>query len=131
MRCRWMRQAARALQAFLVLEAPPIQPPQTISIGSVTLDLRARRALVDGFTVHLPAREAALLMSLMGNAGRVLTIDELARAAGLDRTDQARTRRYMERLRRRLIVHPIGPVLVERVGKGQYRFSLIGTALRD
>ena len=67
-------------------------------------------------------------MVLMRNAGRVLTTVELAQATDSDSTEPAhavrRTRRFMRRLRRRLTVHPLTPVLIERVGDG-FRFTFI------
>jgi DNA-binding response OmpR family regulator len=95
----------------------------------VDLDLHGRRVLIDGWCVHLPAREAALLMVLMRNAGRVLTATELAQATDSDATEPAhavrRTRRFMRRLRRRLTVNPLTPVLIERVGADGFRFTFI------
>ena len=100
-----------------------------ISVGMVALDPHHRRALVEGVCVHLPASEAALLMRLMRNAGRVLTTVELAQADGSYRADPARavrrTRRCMRRLCRRLVVSPVTPVLIERVGPDSFRFVLI------
>ena len=109
-------------------EVEPIAASGIISVGPVDLDLHGRRVLIDGWCVHLPAREAALLMVLMRNAGRVLTTAELAQATDSDSTEPAhavrRTRRFMRRLRRRLTVHPLTPVLIERVGDG-FRFTFI------
>ena len=110
-------------------EVEPIAASGIISVGPVDLDLHGRRVLIDGWCVHLPAREAALLMVLMRNAGRVLTTAELAQATDSDSTEPAhavrRTRRFMRRLRRRLTVQPLTPVLIERVGADGFRFTFI------
>jgi DNA-binding response OmpR family regulator len=110
-------------------EVEPIAASGTLSVGPVDLDLHGRRVLIDGWCVHLPAREATLLMVLMRNAGRVLTTAELAQATNSDSTEPApavrRTRRFMRRLRRRLTVHPLTPVLIERVGADGFRFTFI------
>ena len=104
-----------------------------ISVGTITLDLPGRRALIDGWDLHLPAWEAALLMLLMRNAGRVLTTVELAQQVdGSYSTDPRRAvrraQRSMRRLRRRLLVNPIAPTLIERVGSDGFRFLVIDVA---
>lgn len=120
---------ARGASVATGSEVGPIDALAAISVGPVVLDGRSRRVFINGWGVLLPAQEVALLMVLMRNPGRVLTVAELARAGGLDRTDPARaarrTRQLVRRLRRRLIVHPLTPVLVERIGTVGFRFSLI------
>jgi two-component system copper resistance phosphate regulon response regulator CusR len=54
------------------------QPESTVlTAGAVSLDLRSRRAAVDGRTVDLSAREFALLEALMRHPGQVLTRQQL------------------------------------------------------
>jgi DNA-binding response OmpR family regulator len=48
-----------------------------VRVGDVTLDLRTRRADVDGRSVELTAREFALSETLMRHAGQVLSREQL------------------------------------------------------
>jgi DNA-binding response OmpR family regulator len=48
-----------------------------LTAGAVTLDLRTRRATVEGRTVELTAREFALLETLLRHAGQVLSREQL------------------------------------------------------
>ena len=69
-------------------------------------------------------------MLLMRNTGRVLTTAELTqRVDGSYRTNPRRTvrrtQRSMRRLRRRLLVSPVTPTLIERVGSEGFRFSVV------
>ncbi len=48
-----------------------------LSAGPVVLDLRTRRAEVDGTSIELTAREFALLSTFLRNAGQVLTREQL------------------------------------------------------
>lgn len=93
---------------------------QPITVGGIALDPAARRVRVEGMVIHLPVREAVLLDLLMRCPGRVLGVDDL-RAAG----DAAAGRRTYRRLARRLMVDPLTPRLVERVGGSGYRFTPI------
>lgn len=100
-------------------------PGLSLVVGPVALDRAARRALVAGYVVHLPARKAAILEMLMRNARRVLPATELLAATGdqLDHTRQLR--RLLRRLSRRLAISPLLPQLIERVGPDGYRFISI------
>jgi DNA-binding response OmpR family regulator len=54
------------------------EPEQTVlEAGGVTLDMRARRALVAGRTIELSAREYTMLEVLMRHAGQVLSREQL------------------------------------------------------
>jgi two-component system, OmpR family, copper resistance phosphate regulon response regulator CusR len=48
-----------------------------LSCGGLQLDLRTRRALVDGLTVDLSAREFALVETFLRHAGQVLSREQL------------------------------------------------------
>jgi two-component system response regulator QseB len=53
-------------------------PEQTVlEAGGVTLDIRARRATVEGRTIELSAREYTMLEVLMRHAGQVLSREQL------------------------------------------------------
>jgi len=51
--------------------------PTVLEVGRVTLDLRTRRATVDGRTVELTAREFTMLETLMRHSGQVLSREQL------------------------------------------------------
>jgi two-component system OmpR family response regulator len=51
-----------------------------ISLGRLVLDLKGRRALVDGAGVELSAREWAVLELLAARAGRVVSKDALMKS---------------------------------------------------
>lgn len=51
--------------------------PTVLSAGTVSLDLRSRRAAVDGRTIDLTAREFALLETFMRHPGQVLSRAQL------------------------------------------------------
>ena len=54
------------------------EPEQTVlEAGGVTLDMRARRASVEGKTIELSAREYTMLEVLMRHAGQVLSREQL------------------------------------------------------
>jgi DNA-binding response OmpR family regulator len=54
------------------------EPEQTmLEAGGVTLDMRARRASVEGRTIELSAREYTMLEVLMRHAGQVLSREQL------------------------------------------------------
>jgi two-component system response regulator QseB len=51
--------------------------PTLLEAGPVTLDLRTRKAIVDGQTVDLTAREFTMLETLMHHSGQVLSREQL------------------------------------------------------
>jgi DNA-binding response OmpR family regulator len=54
------------------------EPEQTVlEAGGVTLDMRTRRAMVQGRTIELSAREYTMLEVLMRHAGQVLSREQL------------------------------------------------------
>jgi len=59
------------------LREPASSQPSTLSAGGVSLDLRARRAIVDGRTVELSAREFLLAETLFRHPGQVLSREQL------------------------------------------------------
>jgi DNA-binding response OmpR family regulator len=61
----------------LRLRADPGSAPSVVSVGRVSLDLRSRRATVDGRMVELTAREFALLETFLRHPGQVLSREQL------------------------------------------------------
>jgi DNA-binding response OmpR family regulator len=51
--------------------------PTLLEAGPVTLDLRTRKAIVDGQTIDLTAREFTMLETLMHHSGQVLSREQL------------------------------------------------------
>ncbi len=67
----------RALIRRSTVTEPSSAPDNKISFGGVTVDLKGRRAFVDGSDMHLTRTEIALLAALAENKDAVLTHDEL------------------------------------------------------
>lgn len=88
--------------------------------GPVTLDLRTRRATVDGRSVELTAREFALAETLLRHAGQVLSREQLlSHVWGYDyEPDSNVVEVYVRYLRRKL-----GVATIETVRGMGYRFS--------
>jgi DNA-binding response OmpR family regulator len=59
------------------LREQPEPEPTVLEAGGVTLDMRARRASVQGKTIELSAREYTMLEVLMRHAGQVLSREQL------------------------------------------------------
>jgi len=118
--CWWRRSAYRQHAGR---QAPLI-------VGPAALDVVGRRVLVDGFVVHLPVREAAILEVLMRDAGRVVSPRELHRAIGARRAGEDDVARWVRRLSRRLIVSPLLAPLIESVGTAGYRYTWVDLSRR-
>jgi two-component system copper resistance phosphate regulon response regulator CusR len=61
----------------LRLRTEPAAETTILTAGAVSLDLRSRRANIDGRTIDLTAREFALLETLLRHAGQVLSREQL------------------------------------------------------
>jgi len=67
------------------LRAEPSQEESELAVGSIKLDLRARRAEVAGEQIELSTREFALLETFMQHPGQVLSREQLlSRVWGYD-----------------------------------------------
>ena len=91
----------------------------TISHGRVTVDVRARRALIEGRSVELTSREFALLETLMHHPGQVLSQAQLIdQVWGYDHDTRSNVVEvYIGYLRKKL-----HPDVVETVRGAGYRF---------
>jgi len=91
----------------------------TISHGRVTVDVRARRALIEGRSVELTSREFALLETLMHHPGQVLSQPQLMdQVWGYDHDARSNVVEvYIGYLRKKL-----HPDVVETVRGAGYRF---------
>lgn len=61
----------------LRLRDEPVQETSVLNVGTVSLDLRSRRATHDQRTIDLTAREFSLLESFMRHPGQVLSREQL------------------------------------------------------
>lgn len=99
---------------------------ETYSAGPLMLDAAQYRVFVDGTEVRLTHKEFDMLRFLMGNAGRVISRDQLLdqvwgyEIAGETRTVDA----HVQTLRKKLSeVNPDAALLVETVRGVGYRFK--------
>ena len=74
---RFAELQARIRLRLRMTETPGDAAPTLLEVGSVSLDLRTRRATVGEQAVDLSAREFALAEQLMANAGQVLSREQL------------------------------------------------------
>ncbi len=89
----------RALIRRSAGEASPV-----LEIGSLSLDLAARRVLLEGKALDLTAREFAVLETLMSRSGRVVSKEQLNEHLGPGAEDLAENaiEVYVSRLRRKI-----------------------------
>lgn len=80
------------------------KPPDTFSVGNVVVDFKGRSLTVGGQDTYLTRIEWLLLSELAGNAGRLMTYEELlTRVWGPEyRSDVQLLRTWISRLRRKL-----------------------------
>ncbi|QBI18679.1 response regulator transcription factor [Egibacter rhizosphaerae] len=102
------------------LREPRSADPGALSAGPVTLDLRTRRATVDGHEVELTAREFALLEAFLRHPGQVLSREQLlSHVWGYDHDPGSNVVEvYVGYLRRKL-----GDQLIGTVRGMGYRFA--------
>jgi len=77
--------------------------PETITVGALSLDTRARRAQIGSREVALTAREYSLLEFLVRHAGEVVTRSDIAEHVWDERYDPLSNvvDVYIQRLRRK------------------------------
>ena len=100
------------------------QPSSVITASGITLDEDAHTARGDKGPLDLTPREFELLASLMKNAGKVVTRDELLREAwGWEYLTETKTvDTHIKRLRDKIEMAGYDPGLVETVRGYGYRF---------
>jgi len=103
------------------LRTEPTAEMTVLRAGEVTLDLRTRRASVNGRTVELTAREFALTETLMRHAGQVLSREQLlSHVWGYDFAPESNVVDvYVRYLRRKL-----GPGVISTVRGMGYRLEV-------
>jgi DNA-binding response OmpR family regulator len=99
-------------------------PGSELSIGQVTLNLAARRAVKDGVELTLRYKEYELLSLLMQNAGKVLTREVLFNQIwGTDWLGDTRTLDvHIRWLRQKIEDDPSLPQYIQTVRNVGYRF---------
>ena len=104
-----------------VVEELPARRTRVLDAGAHRLELRGHVVLVDGVPVDLTARQAGVLSALVASGGRVLSRQELLRAAWRDEpADEHAVEMTVARLRSAL--GPAGAV-VQTVVKRGYRLA--------
>jgi two-component system alkaline phosphatase synthesis response regulator PhoP len=103
-------------------------PGSELSIGQVTLNLAARRAVKDGVELTLRYKEYELLSLLMQNAGKVLTREVLFNQIwGTDWLGDTRTLDvHIRWLRQKIEDDPSLPQYIQTVRNVGYRFATGG-----
>ena len=97
---------------------------EKISIGGLVVDSIKRTVAVDGETVHLTPIEYKILLLLVKNAGKVLTIDSISKEIwGPYTSEQNALRVNMANIRRKIEANPAEPkYILTEVGIG-YRMA--------
>ena len=98
--------------------SPPIPPGVDAHTGGSAVD----SVLVDGHLVHLPGIEVQLLEILVAQPGRVVALEAVVAGLGIS---AARAIRVARRLRRRLLVSPVSPPLIEIIPRAGIRYVII------
>jgi len=104
-------------------QQPFAQEPAALTVGPTTLDVVERQVMIEGYVMHLPAREVAILEVLMRHAGRVVSSRELCAAIDQQHHRDDHVARPVRRLTRRMIIHPVQAPLIESVDSAGYRYT--------
>jgi DNA-binding response OmpR family regulator len=113
---------ARLIQRALRCDAPTER--DALSADGVTFDVGRRRALVDGYVIHVPPGEANLLALLMRRAGRPVDRCALVQVLRPDLADvDAVLDRLTRRLRWRLQPGPLSVPRIHATATGDYLFG--------
>jgi len=124
-----MRELVARMHAVMrrrtVSATPDVAASNVITVGAVSLDPDEHRVTSNGALVTLPLKEFELLHLLMGNAGRVLTRDQLIdRVWGSDYVGDTKTLDvHVKRLRSKLEADPAAPTLIVTIRGLGYRFE--------
>jgi len=121
MRAALRRAQLQAAQSPLA-EADSGRP---LEIGDVSIDARGHEVRVRGEMVRLPLKEFDLLRTLMVNAGRVVSRDDLIDEVwGADYVGDTKTLdAHIRRLRRKIEVEPSDPQHIVTVRGVGYKYS--------
>jgi two-component system, OmpR family, alkaline phosphatase synthesis response regulator PhoP len=97
-----------------------------LSIGEMTLNLQQALVVVNGKRVRLTQRELSLLRTMMENAGRVLSRDQLMELAWGDGyvRGQKMVDVYIRNLRSKILPHLKGGAYIQALRGFGYKFEL-------
>jgi DNA-binding response OmpR family regulator len=100
----------------------------SLSIGEMTLNLQQALVVVNGIRVRLTQHELSLLHTLMENAGRVLSRDQLMEMAWGDGYTRGRKMVdvYIRNLRIKILPHLKGGAYIQALRGFGYKFELPG-----
>jgi DNA-binding response OmpR family regulator len=101
-----------------------VESAASLRYGPISLNRQAHQVRVRGRVVRLAPREFALVEYLLAEAPRVVSVAEIAAVLGYDKQadGSARTRKYVEKLRRKLNeARPGQPPVLETVRGLGYR----------
>jgi len=113
---------ARLIQRVPRCDAPTEQG--VLSAYGVAFDVGRRRALVDGYVIHVPPGEANLLERLMRCAGSPVDRSALVQVLRRDVDDvDAVLDRLTRRLRWRLQPTPLSAPRIHQTATGDYLFA--------
>lgn len=121
MRAALRRAQLQAAQSGLA----EVDPGQPLEIGDVSIDSQGHEVWVRGEMVRLPLKEFDLLRTLMANAGRVVSRDDLIDEVwGADYVGDTKTLdAHIRRLRRKIEVEPSNPQCIVTVRGVGYKYS--------
>ena len=106
----------------------PEKPARNIAAAGLEIDLDAKRVWVDGAEVQLTPTEFKLLQTLMMNQGKVVSTEELLKAAwGYEGTDTHLVEVHIGNLRSKIETNSRRPERVKTVRGFGYRVDLDGT----
>ena len=111
----WFRDPSRPIGPEL------LPPPVPRALDAHTAGSAVGSVLVDGHLVHLPGIEGQLLEILMARPGRVVALDAVVAGLGIS---TARAIRIARHLRRRLLVSPLSPPLIEIIPRAGVRYMI-------
>ena len=103
--------------------------PEMLSLGSLTVDFKGRKVLVDGEERHLTRIEWLLLSELAHNAGRLMLYEELlGRVWGPEYRDDVQTlRTWISRLRYKIEQDPKNTLVIRTIHKTGYIMDVPST----
>ncbi|MEN9206360.1 MAG: response regulator transcription factor [Thermostichales cyanobacterium SZTDM-1c_bins_54] len=105
--------------------------PSELTCGDLQIDLVQRRVMRLQQVIDLTPQEFSLLFVLVQSAGVTLSRRELLRRAWADHTNNPRTvDTHILSLRKKLMVHPDQPSLIETIRNVGYRFCRLTTPSR-
>ncbi len=122
-----MARVKSAIRRYTKLGAAEINS-ETITIGSISIDDRAKRVLVDGVEVRLTPTEYDILKLLIYNAGKVYSPKDIYKNIlsetpyGVENTVAV----HIRHLREKIEINPKEPQYIKVVWGQGYKFSEIG-----